>query len=149
MLLSPASKAAENESGHDVIAGYKLAHSIKLGQRIFHSECRTCHGPEGGGTTLAPNLVLGAAKLTFQQFATRVLKGHINILGYSDSAGDDRAAVRQAFMDLLGQTESSGVIMPAWEEDPVVRIHVTNLYQYLRALGDGTLEPGSRIQNAN
>lgn len=146
LLISATVKAIEINAEQETISDRDLNTSIRLGRQVFQSKCEKCHGVSAKGTPRAPTLVHSADRLTPQQFSDRVLNGHVIILGYSDVAGDDRTAVRQAFVELLRKRENSELVMPSWEESPVVRNHIVELYHYLKSLGDNTLptEPSKK-----
>src|SRR4051812_12173628 len=45
------------------------------GFRRYHSECHTCHGPDGEGSTYAPRLVESLKTLNFPEFMLIVATG--------------------------------------------------------------------------
>lgn len=85
-----------------------------VGWRTYHAVCHVCHGPDGNGSSFAPNLV---ERLQ-----------HI-----------DKARFEQAVND--GVSGQMG-IMPPFGENPNVRNFVDELYSYLMARSDGKLRPG-------
>jgi len=42
----------------------------------------------------------------------------------------------------VNRREDPVLLMPAWEGDPKVKPHLSDLYAYLKARSDGVLEPG-------
>lgn len=120
----------------------KVDERTYVGWRFFNSTCYICHGVDATGTVVAPNLVERVKKLTPQQFANVVLSRYVVTLGSGQITGDDRTAVRQAYIDLVTKRERGELIMPAWEDDPNIKPHIMDLYAYLRARADGVLAPG-------
>ena len=45
------------------------------GFRRYHSECHTCHGPDGEGSTYAPGLVQSLKTMTYPDFMLIVATG--------------------------------------------------------------------------
>lgn len=110
------------------------------GWRVFHSACFGCHGRGGVGTDLAPNLVERIKTMTPRAFAAKVLTSYRLVPG-----DDDPAAGRDALLDEVMKRDRRArgqVVMPAWEDDPLVPVHVLDLYAYLNARADGALGPG-------
>ena len=115
------------------------------GWRLFHTTCYGCHGVDGVGTDLAPNLVERVKTLTPRAFATKVLTSYRIVLLANDANTEDRSAVREAMVEEIMRRERGArgqVTMPAWEADPTVKPHVLDLFAYLSARADGKLGPG-------
>jgi len=110
------------------------------GWRVFHSACFGCHGTGGVGTSLAPSLVERIKNLTPRAFAAKVLTSYRLV-----PADDDSNAGRDALLDEVMKRDRRArgqVVMPAWEGDAQVPVHVLDLYAYLNARADGALGPG-------
>lgn len=86
-----------------------------IGWRTYQANCFVCHGADGMGTTIAPNLM--------DRFKDRV----------------DYA--RFKYVVTNGFTGQVGA-MPAWKDNPNVMPNIDNLYRYLKARTDGVLPPG-------
>lgn len=86
------------------------------GFKRYHSECHTCHGPNGLGSTFAPALVKSLKTMTYEQFKQTVSSG------------------RQA----------AGGVMPAFAANPNVMCYVDDLYTYLKARADEVLPAGRK-----
>lgn len=145
--------AAEKRQGSEakpyrVVAG-KVDESTFLGWRAFHSACHACHGVDAVGTDVAPNLVERVKGLSAHDFSVKVLTSYRLVFPSGEVSGDDRTALRSEFLEEVLRRERGDLIMPAWEEDQKVRVHVLDLYAYLRARADGALGPGKpeRISN--
>lgn len=86
------------------------------GFKRYHSECHTCHGPNGLGSTFAPALADSLKTMTYEQFKQTVSSG------------------RQA----------AGGVMPAFAANPNVMCYVDDLYTYLKARADAVLPAGRK-----
>jgi hypothetical protein len=137
ILLSAQQKPAAPEAKPYTVVGGKVDEATFRGWRAYHSSCHTCHGVDGTGTNVAPNLVERVKDLSARDFTTKVLTSYRIVLGSGDPT-----AVRQAFIDEVLRRERGELIMPAWEGETKVRPHVLDLYAYLRARADGVLGPG-------
>lgn len=84
------------------------------GFKRYHSECHTCHGPNGLGSTFAPALADSLKRLSYQEFIQTVSSG-------------------RTFADR---------VMPAFATNPNVMCYVDDLYTYLKARADGALPAG-------
>ena len=120
----------------------KVDQATFLGWRVYHSTCHGCHGVDGTGTSVAPNLVSAVGSMSSRDFSTKVLTRYRLVVGFDDMAADDRTALRAAFMEQVMRRESGELIMPAWGDNPNVQPHVLDLYAYLRARADGALGTG-------
>jgi len=88
------------------------------GFRRYHSECHTCHGPDGEGSTYAPGLIESLKTMNFPEFMLIVATG--------------REVVR-------ADKQSS---MPALGNNANVRCYIEDIYVYLKARADGALPRG-------
>lgn len=141
MADKKAADTAKDQTPYRVVDG-KVDESTFLGWRVYHSSCHGCHGVDATGTSVAPNLVVAVGSMSSRDFSTKVLTRYRLVIGYDDIAGDDRTAVRAAFMEQVMARESGALMMPAWGGDPNIQPHVLDLYAYLRARADGALGTG-------
>ncbi|HEY9055756.1 MAG TPA: c-type cytochrome, methanol metabolism-related [Aurantimonas sp.] len=89
------------------------------GFKKYGANCLQCHGPDGMGSSFAPNLTESLQTQSYYDFAGIVVSGQQN------------------------QWNSSGnSIMPAWGEDPNVMCSLDAIYIYLRARADGVVGRG-------
>ena len=88
------------------------------GFRRYHSECHTCHGPDGEGSTYAPGLIQSLKTMNYPEFMMVVATG--------------REVVR-------ADKQSS---MPALGNNANVRCYIEDIYVYLKARADGVLPRG-------
>jgi mono/diheme cytochrome c family protein len=138
--------AAQDEPlpGEYRVEGGRVDRGTFTGWRIFHSGCQTCHGVGGVGSDIAPNLVERIRDYTPRGFATKVLTSYRIVPMAPDGGAEDRASERAALLEQILRRERSArgqVVMPAWDDDPVVPPHVLDLYAYLSARADGAIGP--------
>jgi methanol metabolism-related c-type cytochrome len=94
------------------------------GFRRYHSECHTCHGPDGEGSTYAPGLVESLKTMGYPEFMMVVAAG--------------REVVR-------ADKQSS---MPALGNNLNVRCYIEDIYVYLKARAEGALPRGRPAKRA-
>lgn len=133
--------AGQEPTPYRVVDG-RVDSATYLGWRAYHSACHTCHGLDGAGTSVAPNLLERIKALSARDFSIKVLTSYRVVVESGDARGDDPTAVRQAFLEEVLRRERGELIMPAWQADSYVRPHLLDLYAYLRARSDGALGPG-------
>src|SRR3546814_11733943 len=51
------------------------------GYRRYHSECHTCHGPDGLGSSFGPNLTQSLKAMSSDDFLALVVNGRQNRIG--------------------------------------------------------------------
>jgi len=88
------------------------------GYRRYHAYCHVCHGPDGLGSSYAPNLVESLKVMKRDDFAQVVAGGRQN----------------------LGAGKES--VMPAFYEVADVMNYLEDIYSYLKARSDGKLGRG-------
>ncbi|MBX9925134.1 MAG: c-type cytochrome, methanol metabolism-related [Hyphomicrobiaceae bacterium] len=88
------------------------------GFRRYHSECHVCHGPEGQGSTYAPNLTDSLKTMDYANFARIVASGQQNVRFQGNS------------------------IMPALGDNKNVMCYLDDMYVYLKALSDNAMPRG-------
>ena len=89
------------------------------GYKKFMANCMQCHGPDGMGSSFAPNLTDQLQAIDYYKFAGIIVSGQQN------------------------QWNTSGnSIMPAWGDDPNVMCSLDAIYIYLRARADGVVGRG-------
>lgn len=82
------------------------------GFRRYHAGCNHCHGPDGGGSTIAPSLV--AHLVDLDAFRHIVREG----------------------------TRNGSAVMKGFAGDPNVAPYIDDIYAYLQARADGALGRG-------
>ena len=88
------------------------------GFRRYHSECHTCHGPDGEGSTYAPGLMESLKTTSYQDF-----------MGVVASGREVVRADKQSKMPALGDNRN-------------VMCYIDDIYVYLKARADGALPRG-------
>jgi hypothetical protein len=124
------------------VVGGRVDNATYTGWQLYHQSCYLCHGLDAVGTALAPSLVDSMHHLSAQDFAIKVATSYRIVLGLDAASGDDPTAIREAMMAEVRRQEDPLLLMPAWEGDPKVKPHLSNLYAYLKARSDGALGPG-------
>ncbi len=84
----------------------------------YSAECLRCHGPDGLGSSYAPNLTDSLKRLTYSQFEATVAGGKKDL-----SAGQEK-------------------VMPSLGTDKNVMCFVDDIYVYLKARADDALPRG-------
>ncbi len=95
------------------------------GYRRYGNSCLQCHGPDGAGSSYAPNLTESLKHLTREQFNETVINGRQNV----------------------SQTQQS--VMPSFGQVEDVVLYLDDIYGYLKARSDGALGRGrpQRLDN--
>jgi len=88
------------------------------GYRRYGNSCLQCHGPDGAGSSYAPNLTESLKRLTQEQFAETVINGRQNV------------------------STSQQNVMPSFGHVEDVVLHLDDIYAYLKARSDGALGRG-------
>lgn len=91
-----------------------LAWARFSGWKRYHANCATCHGPDGLGSTFAPDLVTSLNALDQGEFMTVVVNGK--------NTGD--------------------LTMPSFGINPNVMCYIGDIYVYLQARSGGDMERG-------
>jgi methanol metabolism-related c-type cytochrome len=88
------------------------------GWRRYTESCMRCHGPDGAGSSYAPDLVESAKHMTKEQFEDVVVNGRTNV-----------------------NTASENVMPPFGEVEDVI-LYLDDIWAYLKARADGVLGRG-------
>jgi methanol metabolism-related c-type cytochrome len=115
-LASPGS-AQDEEKPYSIVDG-KVDQGTYNGWRRYHASCHTCHGPDGLGSSYAPNLVESLKVISYEEFAEVVINGRQNV------------------------TTSQQSVMPAFGMVADVALYLDDIYAYLEARADGVLGRG-------
>lgn len=113
-LATPAT-AQEEEKFYSIEDG-KVDQGTYNGWRRYHASCHTCHGPDGLGSSYAPNLV--DAPMSYEDFTEVVINGRENV------------------------TSSQQSVMPAFGTVMDVATYIDDIYAYIQARADGVLGRG-------
>jgi methanol metabolism-related c-type cytochrome len=109
--------AQEEEKPYSVVGG-KVDQATYNGYRRYHASCHTCHGPDGLGSSYAPNLLDSLKVQGYDQFAEVVINGRENVSGAQQN------------------------VMPAFGTVEDVALYVDDIYAYLKARSDNALGRG-------
>jgi len=88
------------------------------GWRRYTESCMRCHGPDGAGSSYAPDLVDSAKHMTKEEFEDIVINGRTNV-----------------------NTASENVMPPFGEIEDVV-LYLDDIWAYMKARADGVLGRG-------
>lgn len=116
------------------------AGSVYTGWRVFQDRCAACHGPDALGTAKAPDLLPKVRQMGQRRFVGLVLER------YDWNLPPDQSRPQGAALDhLVDQTiahQGPVVVMPAWQGEPRVTAHITDVFAYLSARSEGRQKPG-------
>ncbi|BDA86332.1 hypothetical protein Sa4125_38740 [Aureimonas sp. SA4125] len=88
------------------------------GYKKYSANCFQCHGPDGLGSSFAPNLAEQLQRINYYDFTGIVVNGQQN------------------------KWHPVNSIMPAWGEDVNVMCFLDSIYVYLRGRADGAIPRG-------
>lgn len=113
---------------------------IHAGWRVFQQKCASCHGAAATGTATAPDLLPRVREMGSHQFVGLVLRRYDWILAAAESSPD--SARQDTLAEKIIQGREAEIVMPAWQGNPTVTAHISDVYAYLSARAEGTLGPG-------
>jgi methanol metabolism-related c-type cytochrome len=117
LATTSADVVAQDEKPY-VIQDGKVDWYTYSGFRRYHAECHVCHGPDGLGSSFAPNLVDSLKSLSYDDYANVVVNGRVNVSNTSNSN------------------------MPSFGSNRNVMCFIDDIYAYLKARADGALGRG-------
>ena len=117
LVLATPAGAQDEEKPYSIVDG-KVDEGTYNGWRRYHASCHTCHGPDGLGSSYAPNLVDSMQVLSYEEFAEVVVNGRENV------------------------STSQQSVMPAFGLVADVVTYIDDIYGYLEARADGALGRG-------
>lgn len=113
---SPGAKA-ENEPVYVVQDGRVDQHTFN-GYRRYGESCLRCHGPDGAGSSYAPNLTESLKKMSYDDVVNVITNGRQNV------------------------SKSQNNVMPAFGTTEDVALYMDDIYGYLKARSDEKLPRG-------
>jgi methanol metabolism-related c-type cytochrome len=116
-LSTPTVAQEEEEKPYSIVDG-KVDKGTYNGYRRYHAACHTCHGPDGLGSSYAPNLTDSLKRLSYEDFTEVVINGRENV------------------------TQTAHNVMPAFGHVEDVALYIDDIYGYLKARADGALGRG-------
>ena len=116
MSLSPVARA-QNDPVYSIKNGEVDIH-VYNGFRRYGESCLRCHGPDGAGSSYAPNLTESLKHLSYDAVVEVIVNGRKNV------------------------SASSNNVMPAFGTTEDVVNYLDDIYGYLKARSDGVLGRG-------
>ena len=107
----------KEEKPYSVVDG-KVDKGTYNGYRRYGDACLRCHGPDGLGSSYAPNLTESLKTMSYEDFTNVVINGRQNV-----GAGQEK-------------------VMPAFGMVQDVALYIDDIYAYLKARADGALGRG-------
>jgi len=120
-ILSASPVLAADPPPYSIKDGKVDIHAYN-GYRRYGDSCMRCHGPDGAGSSYAPDLTDSLKHLSQEQFQETVINGRQNV-----SASNDR-------------------VMPSFGTVPDVVNYLDDIYAYLKARSDGKLGRGRPVR---
>ncbi len=118
--------------------------SVYTGWRVFQERCAGCHGPAAAGMAGAgPDLLPRVREMSSRRFVSLVLTRYDWGLPAA-KAGSDKAA-QEILIEEVVQGKQGSITMPAWQGEPRVNAHITDLYAYLSARAEGRIGTGRPV----
>lgn len=115
---APAQEQKPAEQKPYVVKDGKVDQHTYNGWRRYTESCLRCHGPDGAGSSYAPDLLTSLKSMDEDQFKDVVVNGRKNV------------------------TTSAENVMPAFGEVEDVVTYLDDIYAYLKARSDGVLGRG-------
>lgn len=116
-LSMPSALRAENEPVYSVENGRVDQHTFN-GYRRYSESCLRCHGPDGAGSSYAPNLTDSLKALSYEDFVNVIINGRQNV------------------------TKAQNNVMPSFGLVEDVALYMDDIYGYLKARSDDKLPRG-------
>lgn len=114
--------------------------NIHAGWRVYQQKCASCHGTNAEGTANGPDLLPRIREMGAHRFVSLVLRRYDWILAAAESS--PASAAQDDMFEKIVQGKEQALVMPAWQGDPAVTVHIIDLYAYLSARADGSQGPG-------
>ncbi len=113
-----ARAAATDDKPYTVKNGDYIDENTYKGFLYYGDQCLRCHGPDGSGSSYAPNLTESLKVMSKEQVENTVINGRKDV------------------------NTASQKVMPAFGTNEDVVENLDNIYAYLKARSDGALPPG-------
>ncbi len=117
MATAPVATRADDEKPYKFENG-KVDFATYNGYRRYTESCLRCHGPDGSGSSYAPDLTLSLKAMSEDQFKEVVVNGRQNV----NTAAEN--------------------VMPSFGTTEDVMLYLDDIYAYLKARSDGVLDRG-------
>ena len=109
--------AADEEKPYSIVNG-KVDKGTFNGYRRYTDTCMRCHGPDGAGSSYAPDLTSSLRTMSYEAFTEVVINGRENVTGTQKN------------------------VMPAFGTVEDVALYIDDIYGYLKARSDGAVGRG-------
>ena len=116
-LIASRPVSAQNDPVY-VVENGRVNQAVYNGYRRYGDSCLRCHGPDGAGSSYAPDLTRSLKTIDFQQFAETVINGKQEV------------------------NQSADKVMPAFGTVEDVVLYLNDIYGYLKARSDDKLGRG-------
>jgi methanol metabolism-related c-type cytochrome len=116
-LAAENNQSTETEKPYTVVDG-KVDKKTFNGWRRYTESCMRCHGPDGAGSSYAPDLVDSVKHMTQDQFNDIVVNGRTNVNAAAEN------------------------VMPPFGEVEDVVTYLDDIWAYMKARADGVLGRG-------
>jgi len=116
--LAIAAESGQSAQKPYTIENGKVDKKTYNGWRRYTESCMRCHGPDGAGSSYAPDLVDSARRMTQDQFNEIVVNGRTNVNSASEN------------------------VMPPFGTVEDVMSYLDDIWDYLKARADGVLGRG-------
>jgi len=116
-LAAENNQSTEAEKPYTVVDG-KVDKKTFNGWRRYTESCMRCHGPDGAGSSYAPDLVDSVKHMTQDEFNDIVVNGRTNVNAAAEN------------------------VMPPFGEVEDVVTYLDDIWAYLKARADGVLDRG-------
>jgi len=116
-LAAESNQSAEAQKPYTVLDG-KVDKKTFNGWRRYTESCMRCHGPDGAGSSYAPDLVDSVKHMTQDEFNEVVVNGRTNVNAAAEN------------------------VMPPFGEVEDVVTYLDDIWAYLKARADGVLDRG-------
>ncbi len=113
-----ATQAVATEKKPYVVKDGKVDMTTYKGYLYYGDQCMRCHGPDGAGSSYAPNLTQSLKVMTKEQVENTIINGRKHV------------------------DQSNDKVMPAFGTNEDVVENMDNIYAYLLARSDGALGRG-------
>jgi mono/diheme cytochrome c family protein len=113
-----ATDAAPAAKPYVVTGGNKVDMNTYKGYLYYGDQCMRCHGPDGAGSSYAPNLTQSLKVMSKEDVENTIINGRKHV------------------------DQSNDKVMPAFGTNQDVVENIDNIYAYLLARSDGALGRG-------
>ncbi|HEV2550121.1 MAG TPA: cytochrome c [Stellaceae bacterium] len=112
------SAAGENGDKPYTVKDGKVDQRTYNGWRRYTESCLRCHGPDGAGSSYAPDLTRSLKSISEEDFKEVVVNGRVNVNAAAEN------------------------VMPPFGTVEDVMSYLDDIYAYLKARSDGVLDRG-------